>query len=250
MIRYLEVNKLKYLDRFNWLFMPKESISKPFEVEVLHPYWSHGDKDEHKEFAGVRFAGGFPRVINSVYRRTKTLVLNQLKVEFVDRQQHAIIKYFDKKLMRTVALELKAHMQEDFEEPVGEYVMNASWTCDIDTESDVKHEVLISTKLNSTFPLFEAVSGLGYHMKMWSHWYCTNYNWGILNETWPLYCQNKPLGKNVYALLCGSWAILLTDSFKFDALVALNGVYTKQDNQQILDILRVIHTVNPDFEHI
>lgn len=62
---------------------------------------------------------------------------------------------------------------------------------------------------------------------------------GISSRKWNLFYHGKKLSPTCYALLCGTWAILLTDDLKFDSLVYLGGVVPG-----VLYIEKIAYTVN------
>lgn len=51
--------------------------------------------------------------------------------------------------------------------------------------------------------------------------------------------KDRPFGGKCYALVCGTWGILLGDDFSFDALVTFSGY-----NNKHLDVDRVVYTTN------
>lgn len=63
---------------------------------------------------------------------------------------------------------------------------------------------------------------------------------GISSRKWHLFYHGKEISHSCYALLCGTWAILLTDDLRFDSLVYLNGVVPG-----VLYMEKIAYTVNP-----
>lgn len=62
---------------------------------------------------------------------------------------------------------------------------------------------------------------------------------GISARKWNLFYHGKKLSHSCYAMLCGTWALLLTDDLKFDALVYLSGAVPGA-----LYIEKIAHTIN------
>ena len=68
------------------------------------------------------------------------------------------------------------------------------------------------------------------------------YHFGILPTKYALEYKNKELKQTSYALLCGTWAVLLSDDLNFDSCVALSGA-----SRDKLQIESIFYTVNPFF---
>ena len=66
------------------------------------------------------------------------------------------------------------------------------------------------------------------------------FSMGLRSRQWKISYRSKLLSGKCYALLCGTWAILLDDDLKFDALVILNGV-----NPYQLSVEKFVYTTNP-----
>lgn len=66
------------------------------------------------------------------------------------------------------------------------------------------------------------------------------FSMGISANQWKVRYRGKLLHGTCYALLCGTWAILLSDDLKFDSLVYLNGV---QDGTLLVE--EIPYTANP-----
>lgn len=71
--------------------------------------------------------------------------------------------------------------------------------------------------------------------------------YGISSEQYDIDYHGKHLNGRSYALLCGTWAILLTDELEFDSLVLLQGVVHGITGVPgaVLLVDRFIYTVNP-----
>lgn len=68
----------------------------------------------------------------------------------------------------------------------------------------------------------------------------TNLYCGLSHRQYEIVVNGKPLRGTCYALLLGTWAILLDDDLSFDSIAILRGVSTKS-----LEIEKFMYTVNP-----
>lgn len=66
------------------------------------------------------------------------------------------------------------------------------------------------------------------------------FSYGLSSNKYRIRCRGYNTGRDCYALLCGTWAILLTDDMQFDSLALLRGV-----DDRSLDVSKFVHTINP-----
>ena len=233
---YLLANAQYMLDTDCWEFVKIDKTSQPMELEV--PYYFYNYAKSVFVYQGWLW-------------KTYMVSLNNLSIEFVklDRPQeehpifgyyNAILKFFVKGEWQTwtivvspsygninynnlKATELRRVYYDVFKDMVEVKTCVTDFFGTADENLPRFHQIRSLALVRPNASAAKDRPCYGIHRKPWSVFY-----------------KGKELNGKSYAMLCGTWAILLGDDFSFDSIVTLDGV---EDGKLSVD--RVIYSINP-----
>lgn len=224
---YLLACKDYALDRETWKFVRKMELPWPFEMEVPFYFWKYKDLSLHREFAGI--------AKRNVYRKVIGVKLNDLFVEV--NENVAAIAFNGKKGPQRIKLTwnmISNSTGYGFQFRIlshVEYTMNLGGRL-------IQHTTETSG-LPLTAPNFLDHRGLG-QIGVPSTYDNADLGYGLRETPYRVFINNKELNGTSYALICGTWAVLLSDDMQFDSLVFLQGF---SDDKMYVD--HVAYSVNP-----
>lgn len=223
------VNKSHLIDNMTFSFVPFSRRTNPFEVYIPAFYWEYPEGRQHIEY--ISRAG---QVIQNVYTRTDSLYLNQLEVVLQLGYKNAQIAFKNEAVGGYTVIRIDAFPRPSYVHKAGQS-RNTVGSIDYrviidgvqkDYKSTIRHMEIGST----TVPALTRIIGSG------DDWFV----FGISPHPHEVKYRGRLLDGRSYALICGPWAILLTDDLRFDSLACLSLV---QDRKLYVD--RFLYTVNP-----
>lgn len=232
---YLLANTRYVIDTSTWQFVYSLEGFGPCAVDIPYYFWEH--------------AKSILKHPDNVLKRTQLIALNNLDVEFTALwRQKGDMAIFD---YHTVRLSfIHGGKQETWYLNVNPVFGNTSYSRMTDTQlRGVDYEFWRGDgerqKARSDFfdiedrPIFERISTLSWvRPSISSVRSCPHF--GISHDKYLVWYRSKQLRGSCYALLCGTWAILLDDDFSFDSLVSLKSA---SDGRLYID--QIMATVNP-----
>lgn len=234
--RYLQCNKRHYIDKDTFKFVSEAERVRPFETDVPFYFWNFNERDEHSVATGFESVGSKLQNVYSVYRRTYCLQLNKLAVSFTNGYNIALIKFFDTSLGGEITIEVNTNFNTVVTNARGRNrvkIIGVDHTLSSGSSTQKYHTKYgsgpLAEKLFARVPnhYFQEANGVGM------------FSYGIKGTQYPIEYKGKTLNGTCYALLCGSWAVLLGDDMTFDAIVSLSSVSFEK-----LCIERILYTTN------
>lgn len=227
---YMKVSHRHYFDYETNKLVWVSDLKQPFVVDVPELLWTwqvgYSDGNKPKDVVQVK---------HGTHRRVDYFKLNQLKVQLLDSYRQAAIGFFNVKADCWMQIGISVSHRENF---VGQlyklFGFNCSWSVGQQVSS-------YSTKFKLppwTEPNFRSISDLAidHSIEVDANRFC----FGVRGISYRVRYNGRELNGDCYALVCGPWAILLDDEFRFDTLAMLNGA-----TSVILDVDRFLYTVNP-----
>lgn len=210
-----------------------------FSVAVPFYLWKFKESFSRSIRIGVNGEG---TPVYGWYSRTLCLPLNGLFIEFLGNSEYADVSFYDPIKKCDVLIELTMSSQTYLTNTIGGMLYTdlkmrltgANYKVGIDGRfSSIKVEL---EEMLGDSPAFKRVPRLGcYNVPQIM---INQMSWGIKPTPYRIIYKTKKLGRH-FALLCGTWAILLTDKLQFDSVVSLWSV-----RQNTLWVERFIYTVN------
>lgn len=222
MKKYLQTSNRHYLDTETWKIIKQGQLVKPFEMVVPFWYWHFKEATERCVRGMPKIIDGKPKIPVSLFRKQHTVELNDLSVQFGDDFTHVLIKFFNVKRDRLSSIELATKLRWKWLPHLStrSFLGGVDYKCVLDDETPAKIETKFYQTLLSA-PNFCSIPNLSLDEKNSDEREMLYY--GILPWQMDVKYKETWLNGQSWALLCGTWAILLSDDFKFDSLVALSG---------------------------
>lgn len=253
MKKYLRVNDFSYIDTESWTPVSEYFLKGPFDVECLSFFWdSRLTKSQRKQYNGLKFEFLPFKIYRNKFKSTNTVHLNQLSIEFKRSYEKAEIRYFDKKLGRESVIEIDCWIGALSEDDVLQMQRFPIFTMfgaavehhiTVDLGGEKERVVALRSAYNHdaafcSVPLLYGECALG--ASIW------RMSIGLDTNKFRVFMDKTMLDLYVYAFISGPWAVLLTEDFKFDALVELGGIkFVLETDEAAIIIKRVVHSCNP-----
>lgn len=229
-MRYLQTsyNKNCIFDRKTNKFMQQTEAALRAGIEVPFFLWQFEERREHTSKVYGKPAG--------VFRQTHDIELNHFKVKFIGSgPKSAEVRFFDSLRGSLSVIEIDAELCT-VSTAHGIDLIGVTHTVTNNGDTRIHRTMLSNPAWVS--PNFCRIPGLG----------CTKesvigrnrLSLGVLPSRYIVRYRGKKLNGNSYALVSGTWAVLLGDDMSFDSIVILNGA-----TQSVLEIDQVAYTVNP-----
>lgn len=238
-MRYLQCSNTWLVDKDTMGFVEMNQRVDPCEVDVPFYFWGYASE------WGNYVSNTYKLCANNEYtvmKRVSIIELNHLSIEFLDGYRHAFVKFYDTVKKRPSVIEIDSNPY-----PYG--ILNLggkqtrgmsglTYVLRIDGEGCSCFAEL--PRLSSAIEDFEIMPDLGRHIQDGA---CAqNFCYGVAPTMYTVDYKHRMLNGKSFVMLCGPWAILLTEDMSFDSLVFLNGV--RKDHT--LWIERFAYTVNPN----
>lgn len=237
-MRYVQAALGYLIDTRTYDIITGSEREKPCEVAVPFYLWGFEDQDTHVTTSwGHRQSGGLNKS-DDVMKKVYTVELNNLTVEFVDGYKNVIIKFRDAKRNNIIELDVAVRPTLVSSQAWGglmREIMGFRFNVQMpNSEADFSYRLTESVWRS---PNFRMIPHLGANeIEVIGQ---NKLGFGISPLKYSVMYKLKELNGHTYALLCGPFAVLLDDDFKFNSLVALNGV-----TATTLDVHRIIYSVN------
>lgn len=229
MIRYLQVSRWKVLDREEWKLVSLLDLES--DNAILVPFFMRED-NKMLESTVVRMVTSNGKTVTHTYIIDDFIELNGFHIAFNSRHgyERSSIKFFDKDWI-TLDIDCDpclpiwqalADMKYSIYGLGGTELIHNSWFDD--TNPTRKHAFEPIENLGQT-----GLEARGANI----------FVGGMSSYAYELYYRGKKLKNKLYAMICGPWAVLLTDDFRFDSFVILNSAHN-----WVLGIDRVVYTLN------
>lgn len=235
---YLMANKAYLIDTKTFEFVPYESRELPCNITVPYYLWRFNSIREHIEYGYVDAIGGGIKTIKNVYKKVQAVYLNRLEVKFLIGYKHAQIAYYDTKQDDFVVIDIDAYPN------LVTQVVGKNRYDDLVSVSYELTSYFGVRKIESNIgavahkrPNFQSVTHLDttFVRDAGDNIFC----FGISAQPYTIRYRGKNLNGSSYALVCGPWAVLLSDKLEFDSIVLLQGVCNG-----VLEVERFAYTVN------
>ena len=220
------------MDKETHKFLPIEN--KPAECEIDVP-WYLGRQGRWED-DGTRFAQPGIKLIRK-YR----VEFNQMSVHFMRDYEYAKVRFFDSHINTERILEIHAKpsgniygrpgKQKREMHGVNYRVECLDWCKTFYTEFERPHE-------NRAF---NWITTLGHHGDDEGGIVSDKcFSYGVVDIEYSVIYKGRLLGGKTLAMICGPWAVLLDDEFRFDSLVTLTALKSYE-----MTVDRFVYTVNP-----
>lgn len=230
-----------FIDTRTWEFIPENDIplSPLIDVAVPAPLWHFKEEERHVAYKLFR-DGILPKRAAIYYSKVDEVQLHGLRVVFHDAYKDATIEFMSNG--KQVRLQVKS------EPHLGRFKIantNARGTTyafnEFHHNGNVVDTKIMFKERSWGWPFFRPVTGCGTWGKASSGLIGDNlFIFVLSNYDYDVSYRGTLLNGKSYALLCGPWAILLSDNLEFDSLVYLNGA-----RGYALDVEHIMYTVNP-----
>lgn len=204
--------------------------NKKSNCEIIVPwyFWRHGAAVTMKELPDKVFL-----------LKRSTLDFHDLQIKFLPNYRDVKVRFKDTVTQQQRLIEVSVNIEEEvrfrngnrreYELKGFEYTMKShdfekQWRQDVDVRDHYRD--------------FSKVMMLGMHSE--GHPNGADLNYGVDGRQFTVSCNGRTLSGTTYVMLCGSWAILLSDDFKFDALVTIKSL-----KSYVLDVDKFIYSNNP-----
>lgn len=239
-MRYLQADR-KYMihpETFEFLYLADESSY--FELDVPFYLWNMEGPFSRSKRVGLT-NDGVP--VYGWFRKVYKFQLNQLEIEFIGNQEYATIKFADRVREEDSRIELCAAPVTYLANTAGgkfyndlrKRITGGYYRYIINGVGYILRRSFGELRDNGQ-PRFQGVRRLSGGVV--TDTVLNRLYFGISPEKFTILYKGNKVGRSL-ALLCGVWAILLTDDLRFDSLVALNEV-----RQTTLSVQDFLYTVN------
>ena len=223
---YQKASATHLIDLDTYQFVEFHHRNRPAFIYCPFFLWHYGDKDRARisEF-------------NDTVQKYNTIQLNNLTVQISMGWRHADIHFED--VRRNVPHKIvmnclvKNAMFRGINQPIG-----AVYVADVDGGKKSSYEMSFG-RVHQSDVKFDIVQDLD-NVGVPKFTYNEALSFGISQEQYHVFYKGNHLNGKSYALVCGTWGILLSDHLEFDSLVYFEGVKTGQ-----LDVEHFAYTVNP-----
>lgn len=228
---YQQCSSKWLLDKTTNEFVHFDRRVEPCKIDVPYYFWSYESEDQHI----LATKKPFGKSRQSIFQRSNIIELNGMLVKLLEGYRSAFVKFLNKadgslfKIEMDVRPSLYNAFDVDGQRITG--IKGMSYKVAINKEVQSFYTALLEPPAED----FQGVSGLGQYPgggKIFSL--------GVQHEPYGVEYKGKQLSGRSFAMLCGPWAVLLSDNFEFDSLVALKGV-----RNGILKVDKFVYTVNP-----
>lgn len=206
---YLLTSKDQVLDLNTWQFMPKSAMKRPFELKVPIYFWKFRELETHKDFFG-----------KDIYRMVTNLYLRDTSVQVNADNCHVIINTEDGQKDFLICPQHK-HTEARYGMPF--YVLQRVDYTVIHNNSHTKYTTKVSDQPLDAPAFTTEIRGLARY-NIWPRYDNAWLVYGIKPTKYSIMYGKRDLKRQNYAMLCGTWAVLLTDDMMFDSLALLQGV--------------------------
>lgn len=241
-MQYLQCSSQWLLGKQDYKFVTMSGKVNPCEIDVPEFFWEYGQDSEHR--VGVGFANENGKLVNrySVLRPVKCISLNGLEVNFTAGFKYANILLFDRIKQANVAITLDVVPNVvSLNAKNGRQMRRLSGiSYNMDASGDVQSYYQQYTSKGAPAASFTGVAGLAKAEDTFNGQY--KFCYGLPHTPFAVKYKGKELNGKCYALICGSWGILLDDDMSFDALVCFNMV--KGQQSLILGISKFLYVTN------
>lgn len=218
-MRYRAINLWWLVNPETWEIVNIEDRQRGIEIDIPYILWEWGSIDSY-------YMPGSSDICHRVYK----MELNGLEVAIPVSGGGSIVRFKDKDKEHKIKV-MKSHIMTPYESAPRIHATN--YACYVDGECKE-----YSTSHWSFEREFKFIKGLLSAYPMQS---CKDRLFhGIKESKYHLVYRETPIQHDCYALMMGTWAILLTDKFEFDSLVIL-----REANQVELVIDSIVYTMNP-----
>lgn len=235
-MHYIQCSSQWFMDKDICKLVSEAKRVTPYEADIPWYLWKYGDAWEHKIGAGFERVNGELQTTFSVMRKTHTVTLNALSIEFTQEYKHANIRFFDKIKGLPVKLELDANPDTVLTAKNGRKyreILGIGYQIKNDGVAQQYYCGFDKTKKDA----FRFIGGLGKHEG--ASIAGRRFSYGLTPVPYTVKYMGRELGGNSFAMMCGPWAILLDDDYSFDALVFL-----KSAKAWDLEVERFVYTTN------
>lgn len=222
---YLLATKDQVMDLNTWQFMPKSSMQKPFELQVPIYFWRFRELATHKKLLG-----------KSVYRKITSIGLNDLIIQ-VNADNCYVIINTDKGQKKFLVCPRHKHSAQTY--GMQFYILESvKYTIFCDDRS-IEHHTKVSGQPLTSPAFIHKIPDLA-RSDIWDKYDNAYLLYGIMPTKYSIIYGKHDIKRQNYAMLCGTWAVLLTDDMKFNSLVLLKGA-----TEDSLYIDKFIYSLDP-----
>lgn len=220
---YLQACYKNLIDVETWKMIGQAERETPYDVQVPFYLWSFPELSVHK-------------YVDGYHRRTYTIELNDLSVKFRGSYMQAFVTFIDTVDNQVREIKITTDI---------ETISHATMTGHIDRTYGADYEIegiagISHIRTDFHGVAFNQMPGLGVNdIPKYAN---ADFSYGIHNLPYTIYRGDSQLRTNHYALLCGSWAVILHDDFTFCALVLLEAAMPRK-----LYIHKVLYTSDRTF---
>ena len=216
MQRYIQTAYWWLLDPKTWKFIEWGRQITPCRVDTPFYLWNHGSAKGSRVSDGKR-----------EWYRIKTIQLNGFKVKMESSYKRGEIMLGNGMQFIVGCYPKRRHNYNGSVTVIG---------CDFSVSFD--KEPIVFTSMYDAEYSFVHVTELGQVAE--DGRIRDSFSYGLLPSRYVICYRGRQMRLERYVLVCGSWAVLLTDDMQFETLCALGGM-----TNSVLNINRVIYTLNP-----
>lgn len=238
---YVQATQGYVIDRETFHFHRDPStMTLDFGAEVSVPMYLWGFPEEDKHIASTfhSITGGHLQKTVIVYKKSNCMWLNNLEVWFSDSYHKATVQFHDKIRRDEVRIDLDVWLIRGMKNvggATGYRTVGANYNYKIGEQFG--NEECLFANIDSWWPYFKYIDGFGSNEMNAGD---NKFILGLSHHQFDIVYRGRSLNGKCYALLCGTWAVLLTDELEFDALVWLDGA-----NRETLYVHTIAYTTNP-----
>lgn len=237
MTRYLQATKHHWVCLDNYKFITEAMRVTPFDIDVPFYLWEFAEQGEHSIATGFENDNGVLRNSISRYHCVHKFELNGFTVQFTNGYDCADVLFFQPQKDDWVSVSVLASPVITSAISRGQKrvrIIGVDYTVSIDDDVRIHRSNFGISQQDAK--RFARISGLRQHTTNNIGVMC----YGLKNTQYNIDYKGHELNGSAYALLIGTWAIILDDDLSFDSVAVLSSATADR-----LFVERFIYTVNP-----
>lgn len=209
------------------------------EIDVPPVLWKFYEEDSHQTTVWRKDLGGRLKQHITVYHKSESFWLKDLRVVLMDEYKHAQLEFKDHHLGRITKILLTTSTAAGrLGKGINSQVIKVGVYYSLQVNEEARRLGEHRFKdVSWGFPNFRRIENFALFEQNMSN---NQLSFGLTDATYEVCYRDRLLDGRSLALLVGPWGILLGDDFSFDALVLLNGA-----KPGMLDIGEILYTTNP-----
>ena len=228
---YLQTSKTYMIDTETYKFVAGNKRDQHCDVDVPFFLWGYGSGNvAHKQLEDGSI---------SYLRKVFTLNLNNLRVAFSGISTGAIITFYDSVRKGTTVIKLDYFLRTARKWAFGssaKEILGVDYTIKIGDQPKREFQTkLVSSEDSAHYTKIADLDNNEIASSNMDDKLC----YGIRKRPYDIIYRAKKLNGQSLALVCGTWAILLTDKLEFDSLVTLDCARTPA-----LGVDNIVYSVN------